>query len=29
MVDIMYGMNNEFGFDYLCDNMVYEIDVCV
>lgn len=22
-VDIMYFMNNEFGFDYLCDNMVF------
>lgn len=20
--DIIYGINNEFGFDYLCDNMV-------
>ena len=22
--DITYGTNNEFGFDYLRDNMVYE-----
>lgn len=25
-VDIIYGINNEFGFDYLCDNMVYLLD---
>jgi preprotein translocase subunit SecA len=24
--DITYGQNNEFGFDYLRDNMVYELD---
>ncbi len=24
-VDILYGTNNEFGFDYLRDNMVYDI----
>ena len=24
--DIIYGTNNEFGFDYLRDNMVYKID---
>ncbi len=24
--DITYGTNNEFGFDYLRDNMVYEVD---
>jgi preprotein translocase subunit SecA len=24
--DITYGTNNEFGFDYLRDNMVYELD---
>ena len=24
--DIIYGTNNEFGFDYLRDNMVYQID---
>ena len=23
--DITYGTNNEYGFDYLCDNMVYEV----
>jgi preprotein translocase subunit SecA len=23
--DITYGTNNEFGFDYLRDNMVYEM----
>ena len=23
--DITYGTNNEFGFDYLRDNMVYEV----
>ena len=27
--DIVYGTNNEFGFDYLRDNMVYELDHCV
>ena len=24
--DIIYGTNNEFGFDYLRDNMVYSVD---
>ncbi|WP_394350943.1 hypothetical protein, partial [Campylobacter fetus] len=24
--DITYGTNNEFGFDYLRDNMKFEID---
>lgn len=24
--DIIYGINNEFGFDYLCDNMKYSLD---
>jgi preprotein translocase subunit SecA len=23
--DVTYGTNNEFGFDYLRDNMVYEV----
>jgi preprotein translocase subunit SecA len=23
--DITYGTNNEYGFDYLRDNMVYEV----
>lgn len=27
--DITYGTNNEFGFDYLRDNMVYNLDQCV
>ncbi|UAW64301.1 preprotein translocase subunit SecA [Mycoavidus sp. HKI] len=27
--DITYGTNNEFGFDYLRDNMVYEVDARV
>ncbi len=27
--DITYGTNNEFGFDYLRDNMVWELDKCV
>jgi len=27
--DITYGQNNEFGFDYLRDNMAWEIDDCV
>ncbi len=27
--DITYGTNNEFGFDYLRDNMVVSIDQCV
>lgn len=26
VVDIIYGINNEFGFDYLCDNMVFSLD---
>lgn len=26
--DITYGTNNEFGFDYLRDNMVNEVDLC-
>lgn len=27
VVDIIYGINNEFGFDYLCDNMVlFKVD---
>jgi len=26
LADITYGTNNEFGFDYLRDNMVYEVD---
>jgi len=25
LADITYGMNNEFGFDYLRDNMIYDI----
>ena len=25
--DITYGTNNEFGFDYLRDNMVNEVDL--
>jgi len=28
-VDITYGTNNEFGFDYLRDNMVIELSRCV
>ncbi len=27
--DIVYGTNNEFGFDYLRDNMVMSLDQCV
>ena len=27
--DITYGTNNEFGFDYLRDNMVWELSQCV
>src|SRR6478752_2161935 len=27
--DITYGTNNEFGFDYLRDNMKFRIDDCV
>ncbi|HOF58034.1 MAG TPA: preprotein translocase subunit SecA [Syntrophorhabdaceae bacterium] len=27
--DITYGTNNEFGFDYLRDNMKYSLDECV
>ncbi|MFC2006354.1 preprotein translocase subunit SecA, partial [Chloroflexota bacterium] len=27
--DIVYGTNNEFGFDYLRDNMVVELPMCV
>lgn len=27
--DVTYGTNNEFGFDYLRDNMKYSIDDCV
>jgi preprotein translocase subunit SecA len=27
--DITYGTNNEFGFDYLRDNMQYSLDACV
>ncbi|MGH6878914.1 MAG: preprotein translocase subunit SecA, partial [Rhizomicrobium sp.] len=27
--DITYGTNNEFGFDYLRDNMKFELDDCV
>ena len=29
LCDITYGTNNEFGFDYLRDNMVYSIDQAV
>ncbi len=29
MADITYGTNNEFGFDYLRDNMVHELDQLV
>ena len=28
-VDITYGTNNEFGFDYLRDNMVWDLSQCV
>lgn len=27
--DVTYGTNNEFGFDYLRDNMVFSLDQCV
>ena len=27
--DITYGTNNEFGFDYLRDNMKYNLEDCV
>jgi preprotein translocase subunit SecA len=27
--DVTYGTNNEFGFDYLRDNMKYDLDDCV
>ncbi len=27
--DVTYGTNNEFGFDYLRDNMKYSVDECV
>lgn len=27
--DIIYGTNNEFGFDYLRDNMAFSLDECV
>src|SRR5437016_7463898 len=29
LCDITYGTNNEFGFDYLRDNMVYEAELVV
>lgn len=29
LADITYGTNNEFGFDYLRDNMARDIDLCV
>lgn len=29
IVDVIYGINNEFGFDYFCDNMKLELDVMV
>jgi preprotein translocase subunit SecA len=29
LADITYGTNNEFGFDYLRDNMVYDLADCV
>jgi len=29
LADITYGTNNEFGFDYLRDNMVVSLDQCV
>ena len=27
--DITFGTNNEFGFDYLRDNMAFDVDMCV
>src|SRR5204862_7774349 len=27
--DVTYGTNNEFGFDYLRDNMAWSLDECV
>src|SRR6516162_2923422 len=27
--DVTYGTNNEFGFDYLCDNMKFDVADCV
>jgi preprotein translocase subunit SecA len=29
LADITYGTNNEFGFDYLRDNMIYDLKDCV
>jgi preprotein translocase subunit SecA len=29
LADVTYGTNNEFGFDYLRDNMAWSIDECV
>ncbi len=29
LADIIYGTNNEFGFDYLRDNMVWDLSQCV
>jgi len=29
LADITYGTNNEFGFDYLRDNMVYDLNEIV
>ena len=29
LADITYGTNNEFGFDYLRDNMKYSLEACV
>jgi len=29
LADVTYGTNNEFGFDYLRDNMAWNIDECV
>ena len=29
LADITYGTNNEFGFDYLRDNMVWDLEQCV
>jgi len=29
LADITYGTNNEFGFDYLRDNMVWDLNQCV
>jgi preprotein translocase subunit SecA len=29
LADITYGTNNEFGFDYLRDNMAWSLDECV